>query len=378
MAVPSNHGGYSIDPKDTVKVHFFKSDFRYDLKYIPKYSKNMSTETQGFVRATEVGIKALERVGVPTGLARTQIELLVEADLRGRRSHGLQRLPRIVERILNGVCNPTTTGASTWRGQSFLEVDGERGLGPVVAFAALDQICERARTTGVAIAGIRNNNHLGMLALYAEKVAAAGQTIIALTSSEALVHPWGGRKAMLGTNPIAIGVPATPLPFVLDMATSTVSMGQIHDYAHRSQPLEPGWALDELGDPTTDALAAKTGAIAPFGEAKGYALGLAFEVLVASLTACSLGDEVKGTLDSVNVCNKGDVFIVVHPSSSGLTSAISLYLEQIRACAPSDPAFPVMVPGDRAHARRERSMQAGIPITNEMWEQICALADEPR
>nr|WP_201762373.1 Ldh family oxidoreductase [Pseudarthrobacter psychrotolerans] len=177
----------------------------------------------------------------------------------GHPSHGLLRLPRVIERIANGVADPVTTGRSEWRGDAFLAVDGERGLGPVVAEKALTEISQRAKKTGVALAAISNSNHLGMLAIYAEDVARKGQVLIALTTSEALVHPWGGRKALLGTNPVAIGVPAEPHPFVLDMATGLVSMGKVHDYAHRRQSLEPGWALDGHGDPTLDASAAKDG-----------------------------------------------------------------------------------------------------------------------
>ena len=298
----------------------------------------------------------------------------MEAELRGRPSHGLQRLPRVVDRINNGVANPTTEGSVQWRGSSLLDVDGEQGLGPVVAMHALRQVTARARETGIAVACIRNNNHLGMLAFYAERIAQQGQTLVALSTSEALVHPWGGRKAMVGTNPIAIGVPAQPMPFVLDMATSLVSMGEIHAHAHRHQPLKPGWALDAEGHPTIDAHAAKSGAIAPFGDAKGYALGLAFEVLVASLTASALGTDVQGTLDSEQRCNKGDVFIVVEPASAGVAASISAYLDAIRECAPTNPQRPVAVPGDRAHTRRAQSLQEGLTLTTEVWDRIRALA----
>jgi L-2-hydroxycarboxylate dehydrogenase (NAD+) len=326
--------------------------------------------------AESAGIRALARAGVPDAHALIQMDLLLEAELRGRASHGLLRLPRVIERICNGVANPLTRGRMQWRGDSLLQVDGEQGLGPVVAFAALEQVADRARTTGVAVAAIRNNNHLGMLALYAERIAAQGQVIIALTTSEALVHPWGGRTAMVGTNPIAIGVPASPVPFVLDMATGLVSMGQIHDYAHSGQALEPGWALDANGDPTLDAAAARHGAIAPFGGAKGYALGLSFEVLVAALTTSALGTDVTGTLDSVNACNKGDVFIVIEPASSAMASAVSVYMEALRACAPSVSTKPVQVPGDRAHVQRALSLEKGISIAPEVWRAICVLAGE--
>ncbi|MGU7778614.1 Ldh family oxidoreductase [Burkholderia sp. PU8-34] len=334
----------------------------------------VTSETIDWQEATRVAARALERAGVPAGHAQTQVSLLIEAELRGRSSHGLLRLPRIVERIQNGVVNPTTEGRSTWRGNSFLNVDGERGLGPVVACSALAKISERAKTTGVAVAGISNNNHLGMLALYAENIAKQGQILIAISTSEALVHPWGGRTAMFGTNPVAIGVPASPSPFVLDMATSLVSMGQIHDFAHRGLPLEPGWALDENGDETTDASAAKRGAIAPFGAAKGYALGLAFEVVVASLTASALGRDVRGTLDSDSVCNKGDVFIVIEPASGTVAETISEYLNAIRACPPIDLSAPVVVPGDGAHRRRARNLQTGISIASNIWADIRKLA----
>lgn len=160
---------------------------------------------------------------------------------------------------------------------------------------------------------------------------------------------------MLGTNPIAIGVPALPKPFVLDMATSLVSMGQIYDYAYRNAPIPNHWALDASGNPTTDAQAAREGAIAPFGEAKGYALGLAIEVLVAALTASALGRDVCGTLDSTNPCNKGDIFIVVRAAPvQRMAPIVGVYLDAIRSDPPADGFKRVSVPSDQS-LRSERN-----------------------
>jgi L-2-hydroxycarboxylate dehydrogenase (NAD+) len=328
-------------------------------------------------RARKVAKQVLNRAGVPDAHATLQIDLLLEAELRGRPSHGLLRLPRIVERIHNDVIDPHTIGEHTWRSQAYLDVDGKMGLGPVVACVALDAICERARETGVAIAAIHNNNHLGMMAWYAERIATRGLTLIALSTSEALVHPWGGRRAMLGTNPIAIGVPAAPRPFVVDMATSLVSMGQIHDHAHRKVRIPPNWALDANGEATTDAAAARDGAVAPFGEAKGYALGLAFEVLVASLTASALGRNVRGTLDSTHPCNKGDLFIVIDTSTSGtMADAIGAYLDEIRNGSPARGFNNVAIPGDRSLAVREQRLKEGMPVAEEVWARLLHLAGE--
>ncbi len=328
--------------------------------------------------ARQTGIRALARAGVPAAHAQTQIDLLIEAELVDRPSHGLLRLPRLIARIGNGVIDPVTEGEAEWRFPSFLQVDGRRGLGPVVAQAALQALCDRARQTGIAVAAIANNNHLGMLSFYVERVARGGQIAVAFTTSEALVHPWGGRKAMLGTNPIAIGVPASPDPFVLDMATSMVSMGKIHDHAHRGEPIPEGWALDAGGEPTTDPAAAKLGAIAPFGGSKGYALGLAIEVLVASLSGAALGTDVAGTLDADRICNKGDVFSVIDPVSQLVTASISAYLEAIRACSPASPGQPVMVPGDGSRIRRAQRLATGIPMADSVWDDICGLARDPQ
>ncbi len=323
----------------------------------------------------DTGMAALARAGVPAAAARQQMALLCAAELRGHASHGLLRLPRVIERVRAGLADPAARGHHQWRGTALLEVDGARGLGPVVANHAIEALCARVGDTGIAAAAIRDCEHLGMLAHYAEAVAARGKVLLALTISEALVHPEGGREALLGTNPIAIGVPAVPHPFVLDMATSIVSMGKVHDHANRGAPLELGWALDAAGEPTVDAEAAKAGAIAPFGGAKGYALGLAFEVLVGALTACALGPKVRGTLDSHSPCNKGDLFIVLEPAAQA-GARVSAFLDLVRASRPADPARPVRIPGDGARTRADARHEAEIPLPHALWDRLRALAGE--
>jgi LDH2 family malate/lactate/ureidoglycolate dehydrogenase len=329
-----------------------------------------STAHQTIIPVCELRRLALDLclgAGIPSAHADLQTDLLLEADMRGRASHGLMRLPRILERVRNGVTDPMTVGVHRWQGAR-LDVDGERGLGPVVAMAALEKLQDKVTTEGVAAAAIRNNNHIGMLAWYAEHVAHRGAILLAMTTSEALVHPWGGRTAMLGTNPIAIGIPTAHEPFVLDMATSLVAMGVVHDRASRGLALPLGWALDSDGNPTTDAQAAKRGALAPFGEAKGYALALALELLVTALAGSAIGRDVKGTLDSVSPCNKGDVFVVISPAAQrGLAGRLSGFLEDIRQSG-GDRA--VLVPGDRAAAARRAAIKGGVAIATTLWNQL--------
>nr|WP_244557584.1 Ldh family oxidoreductase [Devosia lucknowensis] len=309
--------------------------------------------------------------GTPEAHACIQADHLLEAELRGHPSHGLQRLPRLLDRIAKGLADPRTRGAASWNRSGELHVDGRQGLGPVVAHAAIDALVERVGASGIAFAAIRNANHLGMLAGYVDRIARTGQIGMALSTSEALVHPHGGTRAMLGTNPIAIGIPTGAEPFVLDLATSRVSMGKIHDHAMRGAPLPDGWALDAEGKPTTDADLAKLGSIAPFGGAKGYGLGLAFELLVASLAGSAFAPQVHGTLDATHPVNKGDLFIVIDPAQSPFgASGIGAYLDLLRSSPPADAASPVSVPGDRARARRQNALEAGFDINDRLWSDL--------
>lgn len=187
--------------------------------------------------ARDLAVRLLRSRGVPTPSAEIQADIYVEAELRGHPSHGLQRLPRLLARIERGLADPRAEGEFRWRSDAVLEGDGLRGLGAVVAFRAIDRLLERVGRTGLALAAVRNAQHLGMLARYVEAIAATGRIGIAMSSSEALVHPFGGTRRVLGTNPIAIGVPsAEGAPLVVDLATSEVSMGKIHHHAAVGRP----------------------------------------------------------------------------------------------------------------------------------------------
>jgi L-2-hydroxycarboxylate dehydrogenase (NAD+) len=311
--------------------------------------------------------------GVPAVPAALQSEWLAEADLRGHPSHGIQRLPVIVARIREGLIDPRAKPSIDWTRDAYAVIDGDRGIGPWVGTKAIDAAAERAARTGVAVAAVHNANHLGMLAPYVERaVEATGVVAIAMTTSEALVHPWNGTTAMLGTNPIAIGIPTRP-PVLLDMATSAVSMGRILSHRHRSTPLDPGWAVDADGRSTLDPEQAQ--AISPFGGAKGYGLALAIELIVGALTGSALGERVTGTLDSISVCNKGDVFIAISTTALGAdtTARLEYYLSELRDSPARDGTRGVTVPGDRARARRQYNLDHGIEIPDSVWEQIVEL-----
>jgi L-2-hydroxycarboxylate dehydrogenase (NAD+) len=316
----------------------------------------------------------LRQLGAPGAEARAQAAALVEADLRGHASHGLRRLPTLAGRIVSGVIVPGAPTLRHWVTDAVLQVDGQDGFGPVVAGRAADELTGRAGRTGVAVATIRRANHLGILAPYVEALCAQGLITIMATTSEALVHAYHGNRAILGTNPLAIGIPAPEGPVVLDMATGIVSMGKILDYAARGEPLPAGWAVDAGGEPTTDAAAAARGAIAPFAAGKGYGLGLSLELLVGVLTATALGTAVRGTLDRDEPATKGDLIIVFDMRTfGGMGPQVTSYLDEVRATAV--PGQEVLIPGDRARAARARRLADGIAIPEDLWKTVTTMAE---
>jgi LDH2 family malate/lactate/ureidoglycolate dehydrogenase len=317
---------------------------------------------------------ALRAAGASRADAIDQANMLVEADLRGHASHGARRLPVLVKRLNAGLMQSAVRAVHEWTAPGALAVDGRRGLGPVVARGALAAAIERAHDQGVVVATIRNSGHLGMLAPYLETMVAAGCAGVALTISEALVHPWGGVRAMVGTNPIGIGIPTGGDPLILDMSTSAVSMGKIIDHAARQEPIPLGWAVDSTGTPTIEATAAVGGAVSPFGGAKGYALGVALEALVALLSGSALGTDVRGTLDTEHPATKGDVFIVFSVTALGLGSHLAAIADYLRLVRASGNEGSVTVPGDRARIVRARREREGIPLPADLWDHIIRMS----
>ncbi len=314
----------------------------------------------------------LQTHGASAGPAGVQARWLTEADLRGHPSHGLQRVPTIVGRMRAGVIAADSTPKILWRSPSALVVDGQRGFGPVVGLATVGELIRRVGETGVAIGAVHGANHLGLLGPYVEEIATHGLIGVAMTTSEALVHAWGGCTRVLGTNPIAIGIPAEPEPFVLDMATGAVSMGRVLAHARNRIPLEEGWAVDRAGTPTLDPDLAVGGAISPFGGPKGYGLGLAIELMVAALTGTALGTAVHGTLDAERESTKGDLFMVVDPGDFGVDEVpgrLSRYLDDVRRSCSAEHRNGVAVPGDRSRSARAQGLREGFTVDDSVWRE---------
>lgn len=322
-------------------------------------------------RATAAATAALRAAGISGSDAERTAAVLVSADARGKHSHGLLRLPRIVEGIERGNVDPdgeirvrADRGAAAY-------LDGGARLGPVVATRAVDGACERAAAHGVGLVGVRNATHLGMLGYYTDRAREAGYVAIAMTNTEPAMPPFGGSGAVLGTNPIAIGLPTEPA-FNLDMSTASISRGEVLRREEAGEPLPAGVALDADGAPTRDPAAALEGVILPFGGAKGAGLAIAVEVLAGGLVGAAMGEAVTGTYDTTRPCTKGDLFVAIDPVDADFGEATGPFLERLRRLAPAEGFDAVRLPGERSVAAdRERTV---VEVDEAVWDRI----GEPR
>jgi uncharacterized oxidoreductase len=333
--------------------------------------------------------------GASEEAAEQVAESLVEADLRGHRSHGTIRLPMLYRRMLDaGAIDPAATPEVRVTGAT-ATVDGNSAFGQVVGRHAVDAATERAAEHGVAAVGVRNAAHLGRVGEWAERAAEAGYAFAAWVNTGGLaplVAPPGSATRRLATNPVAFGTPsfgALEFPVVLDMATSQVAHGKVTKRAVENEPLPEGWAVDATGEFVTDAgrFEDGEGALLPLGGVtSGYkGFGLA---MIAELFAGLLGDAFVAGQDPEGIVNNAAAFVAVDPerfsSAEANRERIESLVEYIEAAEYPD-AVPAgdaargdraLVPGEAEYRTRTERAAEGVPLAPETVALFVELAEE--
>ncbi|WAH38381.1 Ldh family oxidoreductase [Alicyclobacillus dauci] len=327
---------------------------------------------------TEIATACFEKAGVPHTDAAWAAYSLVKADLLGRSTHGLSRLKAYVTAIEAGKINPTANVEVSQTGPSSIMVDGDGGLGPVVAKHAMDAAISAARTSGVAAAAVHHGNHAGAMSIYTTLAADAGMIGLGFSNAQPAIPPWGGRRAFFGTNPIAMAAGMDLDQMSVDMATSVAARGNIILAAKTGQPIPDHWAIDENGVPTTDAKAALAGAVLPMAGPKGYALATMVEVLAGVLTGAAVADEVGSIYDAnPEPANTGLFFLVIDPSyfvgTEQFLSRLAKMERDIRAVPVAEGYNEIRLPGERSRMNLERGLQEGIALSRETVQEIESL-----
>ncbi|MDD5220051.1 MAG: Ldh family oxidoreductase [Candidatus Bipolaricaulis sp.] len=324
----------------------------------------------------------LMHYGVPADDARIMADILVTADERGIDSHGVTRLytyyGRRLERKTTDPSAPTRAVKET---PTTLLLDGGNGLGPVVAHRAMSRCIEKAREVGLALVSVRNSNHFGIAGYYAMMALPHGMIGVSLTNSQPFVAPTYSRAGILGTNPIAVAVPAgKERPFVLDMATSIVSLGKIQVHSKAKEPIPLGWGIAKTGEQTEspDAVLDK-GALQPLGGPdylrgyKGYGLAILVDILSGVLSGAAWGPHV-GRPTEDGVANVGHFFLALQVDAirdlGPFGDTMDALIREMKNAAKVPGQDRVYIHGEKEFERAERCTTQGVPLLKVAIEQL--------
>ncbi|HVS95214.1 MAG TPA: Ldh family oxidoreductase [Puia sp.] len=347
-----------------------------------------------YERLLNFTIGVFRAIGCPQHDALTAATALLSADLRGIDSHGVARLIGYVRLKEAGRANPKPAIRIVHETPSTAVVDGDGGLGLVVAPYAMRIAIEKAEKAGTGWVSVQHSNHFGIAGYHALKAVEKNMIGIAMTNASALVAPTFSVERLLGTNPICVAVPAgEEPPFVADLATTTAANGKLEILQRNSESAPLGWVQDKEGRPTTDAHALKTGgALLPLGgdrdhgSHKGYALGAVVDIFSAVLSGANYGPWVPPFPAYVPMPTGmpgkgighffGAMRIDAFRPAEDFKLHMDKWIRRFRAATPVPGRQKVLIPGDPEREMEVERRANGIPLHDSVAADLGQLAEK--
>ncbi|HUC52346.1 MAG TPA: Ldh family oxidoreductase [Xanthobacteraceae bacterium] len=327
--------------------------------------------------------KAFAAAGLSEADARTLGRLMVEADLRGSDTHGVIRLPLYVRRIRAGGVNAKPNIRVVSDRPSAALLDGDNGMGHLVMTRAAEIAIAKAKVTGIGWVGARMSNHAGPASLYVTMPLADDMIgLYFAVGSNNHLPPWGGSDSLLGTNPVAVAVPAgDEPPIVLDMAPTVAAYGKVRLKAQRGEQMPIGWMIDREGKPLTDPKRADEGHLLPIGDYKGYGLSLIIGLLAGALNGAALGrdviDFVKNTGQATNTGQAiAALAVETFMPASEFKRAVDRIIRDIRNSQKLPGVERIWLPGEQSHAKLLDRRAHGVPMPKSLRESLDTVARE--
>ena len=336
------------------------------------------------VKVQALGERLFAALGVPDADARLTVQTLIEADLRGVESHGVAHLAGFyVRRLRRELINPQPDIRVVSDAPAAAVIDGDLGLGFVVAHRAIDLAMEKAQAAGVAFVTVKNSTHLGAGFHYALKAARRDMIGISITTGGNIVVPPGATKRTYGANVISVAAPTGKgFEYVLDGSTSAVAGGKLEIAARRGTSIPEGWALDETGAPTTDpTVLARDGGLLPLGGSpemgayKGFGLGIFADVMsgVLSGSGASLSLPPTGAASHCLAAIRIDAFL---PMSEFIRHMDGM-IDGLKAAERQPGVDEILIPGElEARLERERLTDGAIPLHPAVIESLKTAAEK--
>jgi LDH2 family malate/lactate/ureidoglycolate dehydrogenase len=352
------------------------------------YEKTKPFPSEDYFRVEHKSLKnfvtdVFTSLNVPREHSLIAADVLVMADLMGIESHGVQRLKRYTGGIRIGSVNTKADIKVIRHSASTALIDGDSGLGQVVACKAMEVAVKKAKEAGASVIGVRNSHHFGMAGYYVLQAVKNNMIGIVMTNSEALVAYTHALGRSLGTNPIAVGSPTKkPPPILFDAATGVVAIGKIEVYAKEGKKIPFGWAISSdgklLDDPSE--ILAKKGAILPLGGLgeelgghKGAGLAFIVDLLSGVLTGANWGRNVKHTL-SKERANVGHFMVAIDVDRfmplDLFFENVEKFKEYVKSLPKMSEESKIWIPGEKEWLTMETRKKIGIPIHKNILKEI--------
>ena len=335
-------------------------------------------------------IESFKGYGFNEDQAKQITDVLLEADLSGIESHGVQRMIRYHKEITSGMVKIDAKPEVVFETPLSAVVEGNDCMGQTLGVWAMQMAIDKAKKSGVGIVTVRNSNHYGVAGYYSRMAADQGLIGMSMTNTEAIMVPTFGRQALLGTNPIAFAMPADPVNFSFDAATTVVPRGKLEVYVKRGNGLPLGWALDENGHDSDDAdrvlknIIAKTGGgILPLGGSgeltsgyKGYGFAMLCEIFTAILASGTTSNYIYKTPGRSNIAQ---CFIAMDHAMFGdkkaIEASLSKYLQEVRDSAKAEGQERIYIHGEKEYEARAGVLANGVYLNDKTYAEMQMIAE---
>ena len=340
-------------------------------------------------------VDVMVKAGIPVQDAGIIGDALLQADKLGFDSHGVNRLKSIyLDRIKEGILNPVTNYKIIREGPTTAVIDGQNGMGHVIAFNSMKLAIEKAKKFGMGMVTVRNSSHYGFAGYY--PLMAVKENMIGITGTNARpsIAPTFGVENMLGTNPLTFGIPSDEaFPFLLDCATSITQRGKVELYAREGKDLPKGWVIDRNGESKTNSaevledLIAGKAALTPLGGVgedtggyKGYGYATVVEILSAALQQGAFMKMLIGSKDGKKVpYSIGHFFIVIDINAftdpEDFKKTTGDILRELRASVKMPGQNRIYTAGEKEHNTWLERKDKGVPFNRELLEEFRGLCN---
>ncbi|KAK3591130.1 hypothetical protein CHS0354_040193 [Potamilus streckersoni] len=330
-------------------------------------------------------VRCIVGAGAELSHAECLADNLVLADCRGHTTHGLLRTALYVKDLKSDITKGSGVPTILKETPAIALVDGNNLLGPVVGRFCMAMAIRKAQKTGIGFVTARGSNHFGIAGAYSVQAMKQGLLGISMTNASPALVPTRARKMVFGTNPISVAAPALNGDnFVLDMATSAVSLGKVQVCKMDGEDMPDGWGVDKTGRDTTDPSdVLDDGGLHPLGGReitsgyKGYGLAMMVEILCGILSGANYGPKIRHWTSKEEIANLGHCFIAINTNAfeSGFEARMADLIDACRNLETAEPKDKVLIPGDRARSKIENVEKSGaIEYSAETIRQAEALA----